>query len=168
MDFELREWTLQDIPSLAQYANNENIARWLRDAYPYPYTQKDAENYISSCLNAPKDKQLCRAIAVDGTAVGSIGVFRGLDIYRRSAELGYWLAEEFWGKGIMTAAAKLICAEAFLKLDLVRIHAEPFFDNAGSRKVLENAGFVLEGVMKNGVFKRGQLHDCCMYALLRS
>ncbi|NCB73808.1 MAG: N-acetyltransferase [Clostridia bacterium] len=168
MNFELREWTAQDIPSLAHYADNEKIARWLRDAYPYPYTQKDAENYISSCLSAPKDKQLCRAIVVDGSAVGSIGVFCCGDIYRRSAELGYWLAEEFWGKGIMTAATKQICTAAFESFDIVRIYAEPFYDNAGSRKVLENAGFVLEGVMKNGVFKLGQLHDYCMYALLRN
>ena len=168
MDFELIEWTAQDIPSLAHYANNEKIARWLRDVFPNPYTAKDAENYITSCVNASEEKQLCRAIVVDGTAVGSIGVFLGGDIYKKTAELGYWLAEEYWGKGIMTAAAKRICAEAFIKFDIVRIHAEPFYDNAGSRKVLENAGFVLEGIMKNGVYKRGQIQDCCMYALLRN
>lgn len=168
MDFELRKWKIEDVADVAHFANNEKIASKLRDAFPYPYTEKDAENYIVSCINSSADKQLCLAIVVGGRAVGSIGVFLGGDVYKKSAELGYWLAEEYWGKGIMTEAVKRICAEAFGAYDIVRIYAEPFAHNAGSRKVLENAGFTLEGVMKNGVFKNGQIHDYCMYALLRN
>jgi len=168
MDFELRRWKVEDAPDVALYANNEKIAKNLRDAFPYPYTLGDAEAYVGSCVNETEELKLCRAIEADGHAIGSIGVFLDGDVYRKSAELGYWLAEDYWGRGIMTQAAKRICSEAFARYDIVRIYAEPFAYNTASRKVLENAGFTLEGVMRSGVYKRGELCDYCMYALLRS
>ena len=167
MDFELRKWNIEDIESVARYANNEKIACNLRDAFPYPYTLNDAKSWVESCINSSEDNKLCLAITVGNVAIGSIGVFLGSDVYSRNAELGYWLAEEYWGKGIMTAAVMQICAEAFAKYDIVRIYAEAFAPNAGSRKVLEKAGFTLEGIMKNGVYKNGQVCDYCMYALLK-
>ena len=100
-------------------------------------------------------------------AVGTISLTVGGDVYRRSGELGYWLGEEFWGRGIMTAAVQRICREGFERFDLVRIYAEPFASNTASRRVLEKAGFTLEGVMRRGVYKDGQVLDYCMYALLR-
>lgn len=168
MGFELRKWKIEDVASVAHCANNEKIACNLRDVFPCPYTENDAKYYIESCINSSEDKQLCRSITVDDIAIGSIGIFLGNDVYSKSAELGYWLAEEYWGKGIMSAAVKQICAEAFDKFDIVRIFAEPFAHNGGSRKVLENAGFTLEGIMRNGVYKNGQICDYCMYALLRT
>jgi len=167
MNFELRKWRMDDIENVAHYANNEKIACNLRDAFPYPYTEKDAKSYVEACTNNCEEKQLCRAITVDGAAVGSIGVSIGSDVYSKSAELGYWLADEYWNKGIMSAAVKQLCANAFDKFDIVRIYAEPFAHNRGSRRVLEKAGFTLEGVMKNGVYKQGQICDYCMYALLK-
>lgn len=167
MDFDIRKWKIEDIESVAHYANNEKIACKLRDAFPHPYTLENAKAYVESCVNNSEARQLCRAIAVNGSAVGSIGIFLGGDVYQKSAELGYWLAEEYWGKGIMSKAVKQICAEAFEKYDIVRIYAEPFAHNAGSRKVLENAGFTLEGIMKNGVYKNEHIYDYCIYALLR-
>lgn len=167
IDFKLRKWNIEDVASVARFANNEKIACNLRDVFPHPYTENDARYYIESCINSSEEKQICRAITVDDRAVGSIGVFLGSDVHQKSAELGYWLAEEYWNKGIMSAAVKQICANAFNKFDIVRIYAEPFAHNAGSRKVLENAGFALEGIMKNGVYKRNQVFDYCMYALLR-
>ena len=89
------------------------------------------------------------------------------DVYRRSAELGYWLAEPHWGKGIMTGAVRRICAEGFARWDIVRIFAEPYAYTTPSRRVLEKAGFALEGVLRQSVWKRGKLLDSCMYALLR-
>jgi len=168
MDCKLRKWKIGDVASVARYANNEKIACNLRDVFPYPYTENDAKYYIESCIKGSEDKQMCRAITIDDIAVGSIGIFLGNDVYQKSAELGYWLAEEYWNKGIMTEAVKQICADAFDRFDIVRIYAEPFADNTGSRKALENAGFALEGIMKNGVYKRNQVCDYCMYALLRS
>lgn len=167
MDFILRKWKLSDAKDVAHFANNKKIADNLRDAFPHPYTLKDAQEFIGNCLSADESEKIFRAIEIDGKAAGSIGVFKGSDIYRKSAELGYWLAEPFWGRGVMSAAAAQICAEAFYKLDIVRIFAEPFATNAASRKVLEKAGFALEGVMKNAAVKNGQIIDYCMYALLK-
>lgn len=167
MKFCLRKWQPDDVEAVTQYANNAKIAANLRDAFPHPYTSADAEGYVLSCVQSGDEGQICRAIEVDGKAVGSIRIFVGSDVYRRSAELGYWLAEEYWGKGIMTEAVREICEEAWNRFDVVRIYAEPFARNAGSRKVLEKAGFVLEGVMKQGVFKNGETLDYCMYALCR-
>ena len=167
MNFMLRKWRPEDSADIAHFANNEKIARNLRNAFPYPYTMQDAKTYVEGCASNSEAKQLCRAVTVDGKAVGSIGIFLGSDVYCRSAELGYWLAEAYWNRGIMSAAVKQICEEAFERFDIIRIFAEPFTHNLGSRKVLENAGFSLEGIMQNGVFKNGKVFDYCMYALLR-
>lgn len=166
-DFILRKWKPSDEKDVANYGNNKKIADNLRDAFPHPYSLKDAQEFINACLSADERQKMFRAIEIDGKAAGSIGVFKGGDIYRKSGELGYWLAEPYWGSGIMSAAAQRICAEAFEKLDIVRIFAEPFAYNAASRKVLEKAGFVLEGVMKNAAIKNGEIFDYCMYALLK-
>lgn len=166
-EFELKKWQMEDVKDVAHYANNERIAANLRNVFPYPYTLEDAEDYVRSCVENTEERQICRAIVVDGKVVGSIGVFCGSDVYERSAEMGYWLAEEFWGQGIMTEAAKRICTQAFEQFDIVRIFAEPYAYNTGSRRVLEKAGFSLEGIMKNGVYKNGKLCDYCMYALIK-
>ncbi len=167
MDFILREWRQSDAADVVRYANNDKIARNLRDVFPHPYTLADAENFINSCLEADETCQLFRAITVDGHAVGSVGLLLGRDVYQKNAELGYWLAEDFWGRGIMTQTVRQICREGFSRWDIQRIYAEPFAYNIASRRVLEKAGFTLEGIMRQGVFKRGQVCDSCMYALLR-
>ncbi|MCI8869412.1 MAG: GNAT family N-acetyltransferase [Lawsonibacter sp.] len=167
MEFQLRSWRREDAEDVAFFADNERIAQNLRDVFPHPYTLADARGYVDSCVEGDETRQLCRAIECGGRAVGSIGLFRGEDVYRKSAELGYWLAEDFWGKGIMTAAVRQLCAEGFARWDIARIYAEPFARNLGSRRVLEKAGFTLEGIMRQGVYKRGELRDFCMYALLR-
>jgi ribosomal-protein-alanine N-acetyltransferase len=110
---------------------------------------------------------ILRAIDIDGIAVGSIGIFLKDDVYCKSAELGYWLGEPFWGKGIMTQAVKQICKMAFEKYDIVRIFAEPYADNTASRRVLEKAGFRLEGILRKSVYKKGQIMDSCIYALIK-
>lgn len=145
MGIILRKWRMEDAPDVARYADNENVARNLRDVFPHPYSLRDAETYLADCIAAGDEGRLCRALEADGRAVGSIGVFVGADVYSKSAELGYWLAEEYWGRGMMTQAVREICAEAFRRFGLARIYAEPFARNTGSRRVLEKAGFVLEG-----------------------
>lgn len=167
IDFELRKWEKEFVDSLANHANNNNIEANLRDAFPNPYTKKDAKEYIANCIANEGKKQICRAIYINGEAVGSIGVFVGKDVYRKSAEIGYWLSEIYWDRGIMSQAVKNICEKAFENFDIVRIYAEPFHDNIPSRKVLSNAGFSLEGVMMNGVYKNDEIKDYCMYALVR-
>lgn len=167
MDFILRPWRREDAADVAKYADNEKIARNLRDAFPHPYTLTDAQAFVNSCVEGDEDRQLCRTIEIDGHAVGSISLCLGSDVYSRTVELGYWLAEEYWGRGIMTEAVKQMCEEGTEHWDdLVRIYAEPFAHNTSSRRVLEKAGFTLEGVMRCGVCKRGRIFDYCMYALL--
>lgn len=103
----------------------------------------------------------------DGKAVGSISVSVMNDVYEKSAELGYWLSEDYWGQGITSRAVRMICREAFARFDIIRIFAEPFEYNTGSRKVLEKSGFTYEGTMRDGVYKNGEVHSYCMYSLLR-
>lgn len=167
MEWRLRKWRETDAADFAAYADNKKIADNLRNAFPYPYTLSDAQDYVRQCIACGEERQYLRAIAVEDRAVGSIGVFLGDDVYSRSAELGYWLAEDFWGRGVMTGAVRQICGEVFARYDVVRIYAEPFARNRGSRRVLEKAGFTLEGILKNSVCKNGELLDSCMYALVR-
>lgn len=166
-DFILREWQPEDYHSVAVVANNKKIADNLRNAFPYPYTEEDAKWYVNDCIAKGDRRQLTYAIVVENKAVGSIGVFVQDDVYEKSAELGYWLAEDYWRMGIMSRAVQMICDEAFCKFDINRIYAEPFEHNMGSRGVLEKAGFICEGTMKNGVYKNNRVFSYCMYALLR-
>ena len=165
--FTLRPWRRSDAEAVAAAADNPNIAANLRNVFPSPYTLADAEWYVSDCIAQGEERQLTRAIIIEGRAAGSIGVFVKDDVYEKSAELGYWLAEEHWGRGVMTEAVRQVCQEAFGRFDILRIFAEPFADNLGSRRGLEKAGFTCEGTMRNGVYKNGRVHSYCMYALLR-
>jgi ribosomal-protein-alanine N-acetyltransferase len=131
------------------------------------WIEQDAADFIGHCIKGEGQGQICRAVCADEEPVGSIAVFLGQDVYRRSAELGYWLAEPFWGKGIMSQAVAQICREAFERFDIVRIYAEPYAHNQGSRRVLEKAGFALEGILRQSVYKNGQMHDSCIYALVK-
>ena len=166
-EFRLRAWKAEDAESLAQAANNPAIAGNLRNVFPNPYTLDDAIWYINDSIANEGKKQISYAIEIEGRAVGSIGIFVKDDVYEKSAELGYWLAEDYWRKGVMTKAVQMICKEAFASFDIVRIFAEPFADNAGSRGVLEKAGFTYEGTMRNGIYKNGEIHSYCMYSILR-
>lgn len=167
IEFELRKWDKDYIDDLALHANNFKIASNLRDAFPFPYTKKDAKEFISICMAHEGKGQLCRAIVVKGEAVGCIGIHLGTDVFRKSAEIGYWLSETYWDMGIMSEAVKDMCEIAFKKFDIVRIYAQPFYHNLPSRRVLDNAGFSLEGIMINGAYKNDDIIDYCMYAKIR-
>jgi len=167
MEFILRQWDKNDAESVLKHANNKKIADNLRNSFPYPYTLEDAKSYVSFCAENNEERQCTRAIVIDGEAVGSIGVFLKDDVYCKSAELGYWLAEPFWGKSVMSSAIRQICAFTFDNYDVVRIFAEPYTYNIGSCKALEHAGFQLEGVLKKSVYKNGEFFDSCIYALLK-
>lgn len=166
-EFILREWKEQDAESIAVAANNPEVAAKLRNVFPNPYTLEDAKWYAKDCIENEGNNQITRAIVVDGKAVGSIGIFVKDDVCEKSAELGYWLSEDYWRQGIMSRAVKMICKEAFKRFDIIRIFAEPFEDNAGSIGVLKKAGFTYEGTMRNGIYKNGKVHSYCMYSLLR-
>ena len=165
--YTLRKWQKTDLKYLQMHANNKKIANNLRNAFPRPYTAGDAKMYINSVIKSDEKTQCCRAIDVDGEAVGSIGIFIKDDVYCKSAEIGYWLAEPYWGHGIMTDAVKEICSYAFENYDLVRIFAEVYDYNTASQNVLKKAGFKLEGILQKSVYKNYKFYDSYLYALLK-
>ena len=163
----IRKWELADATDLAMAVSNKNIQNNLRDGLPYPYTKQDGADYISAMLSADENETFAFAITVEDKVVGSIGVFRQGNIHRLTAELGYYLAEEYWGRGIMTEAVRQICQYVFEKSDIIRIYAEPFAYNAASCRVLEKAGFQYEGTLRNNAVKNGKVIDMKMYSLLK-
>ena len=165
---KIRKWKLEDAADLAAVLSNKRIHDNLRDGLPYPYTEQDGTEYISAMLFANENETFAFAITVDSKVVGSIGVFRQGNIHRQTAELGYYIAEEYWGKGIMTEAVKQICAYVFGKSDIIRIYAEPFAYNTASCRVLEKAGFQYEGTLRSNAVKNGKVIDMKMYALLKT
>ena len=163
----LRPWKKEDAQALTKAANHPMIAQNLRNVFPHPYTQEDATWFIDDCIAKEGTDQILRSIEVDGVVAGSISIARKEDVYEKSAELGYWLAKDYWNQGITTQAVKMICKDAFDTLDIIRIFAEPFAHNIGSRSVLKKAGFTCEGTMRDGIYKNGCVHSYCMYSLLR-
>lgn len=168
MTCKIRKWQLSDARDLASALSNTKIQDNLRDGLPYPYTEKDAVEYITAMLSADENETFAFAITIDDKVIGSIGAFRQGNIHRRTAELGYYLAEDSWGKGIMTQAVKQICNYVFDKSDVIRIYAEPFAYNTASCRVLEKAGFQYEGTLRKNAVKNGRVVDMKMYALLKT
>ena len=164
----IRKWELSDAIDLAAALSNKKVQDNLRDGLPYPYTKQDGTDYISAMLFADENETFAFAITVDEKVVGSIGIFRQGNIHRQTAELGYYIAEEYWGKGIMTEAVKQICGYVFDKSDIIRIYAEPFAYNATSCRVLEKAGFQYEGTLRSNAVKNGEVIDMKMYSLLKT
>lgn len=167
MDCKIRRWRIEDAPALATALNNKKIQDNLRDGLPFPYTVNDAKEYIKAMLAADQEKAYAFAIVVDDEAIGSIGVFRCENIHFKTAELGYYIAEPYWGKGIGTSAIKQICSYIFSGTDIIRIFAEPFAGNLASCRILEKSGFQLEGVLKKNAIKNGKILDMKMYALIK-
>lgn len=167
-DFCIRPWVLSDAQAIANALNNPNIQKNLRDGLPFPYTAADARDYISATLEAAPGSQYHWAITYRDQAIGSIGVFRKDNIHHRTAEMGYYLAQEYWGKGIMPHAVRMVCSELFATTDIIRIFAEPFAYNMASRRVLEKSGFTLEGTLRKNAVKDGVVIDMCMYSILRT
>lgn len=166
-DFSLRPLRATDAPSFAKYANNKNVWKNLRDLFPHPYRLEDAQNFIAK-MTSTENHSLVRCIEVGGEAVGALGVHPLDDVYKRSAEVGYWLGEPFWGRAIISRALPMICDEAFAKLpELVRLQAAVYAWNPASARVLEKAGFTREGTLAKSVFKDGTLLDSWLYAKLR-
>ncbi len=165
MDYRLREWRIEDAATVARYANNINVARFLTDAFPHPYTEENGLDFITMALSN-KDMTLM-AIEIEGEPAGGIGIHPQKDIHRRNAELGYWLAEKYWGKGIMTRAVKEMIGIGFGRYDIDRIFARPFSNNPGSQRVLEKAGFRLEGRFEKTLVKNGEYLDELIYAIRR-
>jgi RimJ/RimL family protein N-acetyltransferase len=162
----IRSWCFADAAALQRYANNRNIWLNLRDSFPHPYTLADSNAFLSQVTQ--EEPETSFAIATSSEAIGGIGLRLGADVHRKTAELGYWLAEKFWGRGIMSQAVAEFVPQAFEMFDLQRIYAKPFDTNRASMRILEKAGFVCEGRMRANVLKDGVVLDSCLYARLRN
>lgn len=160
--FQLRTWRLTDAKTLVKHANNRAIWINLRDRFPHPYTQEGADWWVRYASETMPTTAL--AIDVAGEAVGSIGVELHTDIERCSAEIGYWLSEQYWGKGIMTAALRAFTTYAFAQFELTRIYAVPFVRNEPSIHILEKVGYQREGLMRRSAIKDGVILDQFLYA----
>ena len=161
----LRPWKPGDEESLVRHANSRVIWRNLRDAFPHPYTLANAQHWIRSANPATPVTNF--AIVVDGSAVGGIGLVLKDDVFRRSAEIGYWLGEEYWGRGIVTEAVHAVTDYAFATFDLCRVYAGVFEWNHASMRVLEKAGYEYECRMRKSVVKDGEIIDELIYAIVR-
>lgn len=164
---QIRPWKLEDAPALAKVLNNPRVLENLRDGLPYPYTRKDAENYIRFVRAAEPDRMFAFAVTIDGCVAGSISVSRQENIHSRTGEVGYYLARKYWGKGYMTEAVCQLCDYVFKGSDILRLYAEPFARNIASCRVLEKAGFQLEGTLRCNAVKNGEILDMKLYARIK-
>jgi len=166
MEFKLRKWQAADIDSLVQYADNKKIAKNLTNHFPHPYSIESGKGFIEMAMKL--DPVRIFAISIDGEAVGAIGIHPQEDIFSKNAEMGYWLAEPFWNKGIMSKAVLEMVEYGFKTFDINRIFARPFGTNIGSQKVLEKAGFTLEAKFEKTIYKYGVYLDELVYAIRKT
>jgi RimJ/RimL family protein N-acetyltransferase len=161
----LRPFRDGDQASIARYANNRHVWINLRDRFPHPYTRADADAWVQQV--AGQDPPMQCGVEVEGEVVGGIGLTLQEDVHRRSAEIGYWLGEPFWGRGIMSEVVPAFTAYAFATFDVCRLYATVFEWNPSSARILEKAGYVLEGHLRKSVTKDGWTIDQLLYALVR-
>ena len=158
----LRPLVPADAASLALHANDRDVWLNVRDGFPHPFTLESAESYIAAA--AARAPQTSFGIVVDGEAAGNISLRPGHDVERFTAELGYFLGRRYWGRGVMTDAVRAVTRYAFEELRLHRVFAVPYAHNAASARVLEKAGYTLEGRMRRSVVKDGVVLDQWLYA----
>ena len=163
-DYTLRELTLADAPSLARHADDPDIASHMRDRFPHPYRQSDAEFFIA--MIADGEGEQAWAIDHQGEAVGVVGAFPGTDVYSGSWEIGYWVGRAHWGRGVITSVVQAVCLHLFDQCGARRVWAGIFSGNPASERVLEKAGFTSEGVARAHVVKNGEVRDEIRYGLI--
>jgi RimJ/RimL family protein N-acetyltransferase len=163
-NIRLRPFREEDAPVLARLLNNKKIWNNIRDFVPHPYSEQDARDFIAICRK--EDPLYTFVVEYEGQLAGVVGVVPQKDVYRISAEIGYWLGEPFWGKGIMTEAVKRMVDYGFNDLNLIRIFTGVFDFNKGSHRVLEKAGFKLECIFRKALIKNGVVCDEYRYAII--
>jgi len=166
METVIRQWKNEDLQELVCQANNINVWNNLRNYFPHPYTEEHGKAWLEKVVNALPAINM--AIEADGKLVGGIGLILNGDVYIKSAEIGYWLGEQNWGKGIATEAVRQMTEYAFYYFDLVRLYAEVFETNKASMRVLEKNGYYLEGVRRKAVFKNNVLMDDYIWVKLKT
>lgn len=163
-EFCVRSYRSDDLEALVRYANNPRVAANLRDRFPHPYTLEDGEEWLYAGLR--QDPEVSFALATEEELIGTIGLSLGEDVYAHSAEVGYWLGEPYWGRGIATRALGAFSDWAFADFGLLRLHAYVFENNVASMRVLEKAGFEREGRQRRAVVKSGRVMDQLLYGRL--
>lgn len=163
--YALREWKMSDAASLAENINNKKIWDNIRDALPFPYTLDDAKAFISFTKKTPYPQNF--AIVVEGKAVGCVGISPCTDVERISAEVGYWLGEPYWGRGITSDAVKAIAGYTFKHTDIIRLYAAVYEYNHASMRVLEKAGFTRLCTLHKAAIKNGVILDMPYYELVK-
>lgn len=159
--FILRPYKRTDLNSLVKNLNNKNVTKYMSKVQ-FPYTIKDGKTWIEKCIKKSKKKKVIFAIDINGEVAGSIG----LDPVKinHKAEIGYWLAEKYWNKGIMSDALKIMTKFGFEKLKLKRMQAHVFKKNKKSARVLEKNGYKKEGLLKKYFYKNNNYSDALLYA----
>ena len=163
--FIIRGWIKGDEVSLQKNANNPRVSACLMDRFPSPYTIEAAINWVDALIG--QDPVINFAITINDEVIGGIGIEPRTDVYRKTAIIGYWLSEKLWGRGIMPEAVKLVTEYAFTHLEFIRLQASVYSKNPASMRVLEKAGYLKEGVMRNAVIKGDEVLDEHMYAILK-
>lgn len=165
MNFSLRPWSIDDLESLVKYGNNKNVAKFMMNRFPHPYTIENGKQFIEFASNHKPLHMF--AIEINGEASGGIGLHPQEDIHCKNAELGYWLGEPFWGNGIITKAIVKMVDYGFRNFDVTRIFAKTFGTNLASQKVLEKAGFKFEARFEKTFYKNNEYFDELVYAVRR-
>ncbi len=160
----LRKITPNDLDALVKYANNSNVHLYTSNKFPYPYLKEHGEEFIEFATNNLMSDIL--VIDVDGEFIGGCGIHFKEDLQSKNAELGYWLAEPFWGKGIITSVIKQRIEDAFIKHKVHRLYASVFDENIASQKALLKCGFTLEAILKQAIYKNGKFYDDHIYSII--
>jgi len=161
----LREILLEDLPEMVRIGNNRKLSINLRDGFPFPYTMESAKYFYENVYK--KNEYGIFAIQYEGKYVGNVGIHIGEDVYRKTAEIGYFLSEEHWNKGIMSKVVKMITEYAFNKFDIIKIYAGVFEFNKASQRVLEKCGYKLEAILKKSIIKDEKIWDEYRYAIFK-
>ena len=167
MNFRLAKWNFTYIDDVAVFANGKEFSENMIDGFSYPVSYSEAKYYVKQRTLNNEKKQICRAIIVDGHAVGGVDLFIGDGTSSKSADAVLWVAKEYRNQGIATETIKQICSYAFENYDIVRISATPYSDDTVSAKVFTKAGFECEGTLKKALYKNGKFYDYCIFALLK-
>ena len=164
MNYILRKPTIHDVEAIVKHANNPNVSQYTSNKFPYPYLVSHAQAFVEFANNSISSDIL--AIEINGEFVGACGIHFKEDLQCKNAELGYWLAEPFWGKGIITLVLIERVQDAFLKHKIHRLYASVFDVNIGSQKALLKCGFTLEAILKQAVYKNNCYYDDYIYSTL--
>lgn len=167
MELSLRDWRMEDQDIIKEHLNNRNVSITMPNGIPYPYTDQDAYEGIQFLVSSNKIDTIIKAIVLDEVAVGSVSLFVKQDIYRKTAEMGIWIGEPYWNKGIGTWAIHKLTDRAFHYLDIVRIYAKTMESNIGAQKMLLKCGYTKEAVMRKQCYKLGKYQDFYMYSILK-